>query len=385
MAICIVVIKLRLFVVSLLLLHPFVVADVSSLRERTREGLRKVRSYVPQSIIEAALSDMQSGQLPSALRKLKYHQRLNPRDPEGYFLEGELFAKIEKYRDAYIAYHKAYFLTGSSEIRQKMEDMKVKGGVVESQDDDEGRSNQSNSSEEPSGKKGSDEKVSDEKVEEESFEPAAGNFLILGKLRALDSLIKRYEARNGSPPVDLNLASLQAGDVTTAKLDLSDLGDLKIKDGKVFSSVFGTVADQEASLKLYKQAIAQDASGATSESIRILEVKGEERLTKQELNFLIRMTQKMGDTEKSLIWRQVMAKRFPNNHSNLFILANYHFRKGQHAEALEFFELIAAGNSSLKKESEAKIGLIRRGGSYRLQEVFQELKKDLSSSQNSTP
>ena len=165
----------------------------------------------------------------------------------------------------------------------------------------------------------------------------------------------------------------------------NDLGDLKIQDGKIFSSIYGSVSDQENSIKSYREAISQDASGNTSQSIKTLEAKGLEQLTKQELNFLIRMSQKLGDSENSLMWRKAMAQKFPDNHSNLFVMANFYYRKGQHPQALELFEKIAQGNSSLKKESEAKIGLIRRGGSYRLQEVFQKLKKELNSTENSTP
>lgn len=361
-----------LYLISFLFLSGISFGDTNSLREKTREGLRKIRSYVPQSIIEAAHLDMQRGRMSSALRKLKYHQRLNPRDPEGYFLEGELFALTEKYREAYIAYHKAYYLTGSDLFREKMEEMKLKGGVSVSDGDEKGDI----SSQKDSSAAKQEESKEETAAPAEEFNPRKGSFIILSKLRTLNSLLKRYQSVHGELPKEFKLESLLEGNITTRALDISELGEVSIKDEKIFSSVYGTVQDQEGALKKYRDAISMEASGDLTGTLALLE--GEiEKLSEEELDFLIRVAQRAGNTDKSLELRQIMAKKFPDHYANLFVLANYYFRRGEHQEALEYFGLLAQGNSNFKDEAQEKINLIRGGGSYRLREVFERQKEEL--------
>ncbi len=357
------------FYILILLLLPWdSYGDTSKLRERTREGLKKIRSYVPQSILEAAHQDIERGQLTSAIRKLRYHQRLNPRDPEGYFLEGEAFALGEKYKEAYVAYHKAYFLTGSPELREKMEDMKRLGGAGVAEDEGEEPQQDAAPVKEDS--------QPETKPVTPVSAPKRGSFLILSKLRTLDSLIRRYKARKGTYPSEFDLDSLMEGKVTTTSVDVSELGKLEIKDEGVISSVYGTVKDQESSLETFKKAIALEASGDLTSAINLLESDVGD-LSRNELDFLVRMTQRAGDTDKSLEMRKKMAVRFPNHYSNIFVLANYYFRRGDHKRSLEYFEILSEGTSSYRLAAEEKVRFLKQGGSYRLQEVFQKQREAL--------
>ena len=82
------------------------------------EGVRDLRNHVVIPCGKrGGWDEMRQNRYYSALTKLKYHQQLQPKDVEAYYLEGECLAKLERWKDAYIAYHKAFTLVVNKNIK----------------------------------------------------------------------------------------------------------------------------------------------------------------------------------------------------------------------------------------------------------------------------
>ena len=346
--------------------------DSGDVRKRTLEGLDKIHSYQAQSIIKIAHREVERGNDLSALRKLRMHQRLQPKDPEGWFLEGEVLVRLEKFREAYRAYAKAYSLTGWRRIRQKMEALETRlqgSKISENQDSEESK------------------RISD-KADDEKPDPGPvaapepkrlkrGGFLVLSRLRTLDSLLKRHNKLQDEMKT-FDLKSLLQGAVTTRPVSVEGLGEMSIQTGHVRSSIFGTAADQAESLKFFREAISLAAKDEEKEAISVLQ-KNQKILIREEFEFLIRLFERSKQREKAILLRVNFAKKYPKDGRNLLILARHFFEQGDSSRALHYYERLKFSGSVYKVEANRQSDLIRAGGSHRLKKLMEAQRKELFS------
>jgi tetratricopeptide (TPR) repeat protein len=344
----------------------------SDVRGRTLEGLKKIHSYEPQSVIELAHREIENGNFLSALRKLHLHQRFQPEDPEGWFLEAEVLVRLDKLRGAYLAYRKAYALTGLTQIRDKMEALESKlKKSSKALEKPRAKRSQSKSGDLPKG----DEKNSSRTLESKPEPLSRGGFLILSKLRTLDSLLKRYIGLKGEMK-SFDLRALLAGSVTTRPVSIVGLGEMTLVTDHVRSSLFGTAPEQAKFLEFFRKAITLAAKGETTQAIALLE-KNKETMIREEFEFLIRLYNQVGLEGQAILLRIELAKKFPKDSRNLLTLARHFFQQGDSSKALHYYERLMRLDSNYKFEAESQADLIRAGGSFRLKEVFELQRKEL--------
>lgn len=348
-------------------------ANTSKLRKRALEGVRDLRNLSSyRAVKEAAWDEMRQNRYYSALTKLKYHQQLQPKDVEAYYLEGECLAKLERWKEAYIAYHKAFYLSGEQKYQRLMIKMKVKAGKPIKK-------------EKPWYLKIKDpnEKVVEApKPKPEALKSAKkrGSYLQLSRMRMLQSLLDRYESLNGQM-LEFNLDSLLKDKVTTRSVDISELGKITLVNSRIHSENFGTVEEIRNSMKFFMDAVSLASNKNTSQAIKLLEAN-QDKLIRSEAEYLISLYRKEGRIDDELDYRQEISNKFPNYSSNLLFLADYYYEKGLNQKALTYYQRILklkSGNSNVK----SRIKQLQSGGTFRLREVLQKQRRNLLENENS--
>tara|TARA_Y100000589_G_scaffold296328_1_gene303400 strand:+ start:813 stop:1931 length:1119 start_codon:yes stop_codon:yes gene_type:complete len=342
-------------------------ASTSKLRKRALEGVKDLRNLSAfRAVKEAAWDEMRHKRYYSALKKLKYHQQLQPKDVEAYYLEGVCLSRLERWKDAYIAYHKAYYLSGKQRYRDLMFEMKAKAGkpVVR---------------EKPWYLKIKD--PNEKKVETPELKveiPVAtkmrGSYLQLSRMRMLQSLLDRYESVYGPMEV-FNLDSLLKDKVTSRPINIKELGKITLKNSKIHSENFGTIDEIRSSMQFFMDAVSMASKNNTSDAIRSLE-KNQDKLIRSEAEYLISLYRQEDRTEDELAYRKKLAERFPAYTSNLLVLADYHYENGRNQKALEYYQKIIdlkSDNSMIRR----RIRQLKAGGTFRLREILKGQRKTL--------
>ena len=342
-------------------------ASTSKLRKRAIEGVNDLRNLSAfRAVKEAAWDEMRHRRYYSALKKLKYHQQLQPKDVEAYYLEGECLAKLERWKDAYIAYHKAFYLSGKKRYQDLMFEMKAKAGkpVVK---------------EKPwylKIKDPNEKKIETPKPQAELpvTPKMRGSYLQLSRMRMLQSLLDRYESIHGSMTV-FDLKSLLKDKVTSRPVDISELGKITLKNSKIHSENFGTVEEIRSSMQFFTEAVSMASKKNTSGAIRSLE-SNQDKLIRSEAEYLISLYRQEGRVEDELSYREKLSKKFPDYTSNLLFLADHHYENGRNNTALEYYQKIVnlrSDNSRIRR----RIRQLKSGGTFKLREVLNGQRRTL--------
>jgi len=348
-------------------------ANTSKLRSRALEGVRDLRKLSSfRAVKEAAWDEMRQNRYYSALKKLKYHQQLQPKDVEAYYLEGECLAKLERWKDAYIAYHKAFYLSGVKRYQRLMFQMKAKAGKPIKK-------------EKPwylKIKDPSQKIVETPKPKEEQLKPAKkrGSYLQLSRMRMLQSLVDRYESLNG-PMLEFNLDSLLKDQVTTRSVNISELGKISLKNSKIHSENYGTVEEIRSSMKFFIDAVSMASKKNTSGAIRSLEAN-QDKLIRSEAEYLISLYRQEGLFEQEVKYREKISLKFPEYSSNLLFLADHYYENGLNQKALNYYQKILklkSGNSSVR----SRIKQLKAGGTFKLREVLKSQRQNLLEKEDS--
>ena len=348
-------------------------ANTSKLRTRALEGVRDLRDLSSfRAVKEAAWDEMRQNRYYSALKKLKYHQQLQPTDIEGYYLEGQCLAKLERWKDAYIAYHKAFYLSGAKKYQDLMFQMKAKAGNPVKKEkpwylkiEDPNQKN-----------------VEKPEPQKEPLNPAKkrGSYLQLSRMRMLQSLLDRYESVYG-PMLEFNLDSLLKDKVTTRSVDISELGKITLKNSKIHSENFGTTEEIQNSMKFFMDAVSLASKKNTSGAIRSLEAN-QDKLIRSEAEYLISLYRQEGRIKDEVQYREKISLKFPKYSSNLLFLADYYYQNGRNRKALKYYQKIlklGSNNSSIR----SRIKQIEAGGTFKLREVLKNQRRNLLDRENS--
>lgn len=362
-----VVIHLLIPFVLMFLLEASVFANTDKLRKRALEGLSELRglsSY--KAIKEAAWDEMRQQRYYSALKKLKYHQQLQPRDVEAYYLEGECLTRLERWKDAYIAFHKAYFLTGDRRYQNLMNQVKEKAGkpIVK---------------EKPWYLKIKDPNEKKEvPVAEEPKKPPImkrrGSYLQLSQMRMLQSLVDRYQSKYGKIG-EFKLDSILAQKVTTRPIDIQELGDITLIDGLVYSENYGSVREIRESMKFFSEAVASVSNKSTTDAIRLLELN-RDKLLLSEAEYLINLYRMQNRLNDELVYRETLVDKFPDYYSNILFLADHYYDKGLNSKALSYYEKIVESKYS-NKDLRRRVRQLRAGGTQKLKNLLEFQRQEL--------
>lgn len=366
------VIRLSILFLLMCLTKAVTFSNTYKLRNRALEGLSDLRglsSY--RAIKEAAWDEMRQRRYYSALKKLKYHQQLQPRDVEAYYLEGECLTKLERWKDAYIAYHKAYFLTGDRRYQDLMIKTKEKAGKPVVQ-------------EKPWYLKIKDpnEKETVSIVKELPKIPVAkqrGSYLQLSRMRMLQSLVDRYQSKYGKIE-EFKLDSILKQRVTTRPIDVSELGKVTLVNGLVFSEIYGSVSDIRDSMKFFSEAVALVSSKNTTGAIVLLE-SNQDKLLLSEAEYLISLYRLQNRINDEITYRETLVEKFPDYYSNLLFLADYYYDKGSNQKALSYYEKIVESKFS-NNDLRRRVKQLRAGGTKNLKSLLESQRRELLKKEN---
>lgn len=361
------VIDLASLLAAVLVLCSSTHSNTTNLRKRALEGLADLRELSAyRAVKEAAWDEMRQQRYYSALKKLKYHQQLQPRDVEAYYLEGECLTRLERWKDAYIAFHKAFYLSGEKRYQDLMFKMKAKAGkpVVK---------------EEPWYLKIKDpnEKVETPPapvVQTPEVPIRRGSYLELSRMRMLQSLVDRYESKYGKI-TDFNLNSILEEKVTTRPVDVTELGKITIVDGQIRSENFGTVKDIRDSMKFFSEAVSMASEKNITGAIRALEAS-QDKLIISEAEYLIGLYREQQRLQDELAFRESLVKKYPEYYSNILFLADYYYENGANAKALQYYQKISNGNAS-NSNVIRRIKQLQAGGTHELRRLLDTQRENL--------
>lgn len=338
--------------------HP----NLSKTRARINSGISKVGKLNLSSIMIWAKKDYKNGYYKESLQKLRYHMAEAPYDPEPWFLQGLIFERLKKYKNAYLSYQRCYSLKKSDRAFNKMKAMLSKRPKKI--------------------KKTQLKEKSTPEPEKAVIAPKVGtpltktyaqrSYSAFKALEALQTQAKVYEAKKGTI-IGFTLESVKALKLTTRKTDFSFLGDVTIKGQEVHSSIYQTASIQKESLKPYLAALNLSKEKKYKEAASTLEALSE--LSREEFLYLIDMYRRLKLEKNEVDLRIKMADLGIFDSANYYWLAEYFYKNGNHASAKKYYQPLNSQGSPYFSLVQYKLKLIEEGGSHKLREYMKSLKE----------
>lgn len=339
--------------------HP----NLSKTRARLNSGISKVGKLNLSSIMIWAKKDYNNGYYKESLQKLRYHMAEAPYDPEPWFLQGLIFERLKKYKNAYLSYQRSYSLKKTDKAFNKMKAMldkrpkKVKKTQLKAKE-----------------KVLASAPVPEQIIAKKSLVTYANrSYAAYKALEALQTQAKVYEVKKGAL-LGFSLESVKALKLTTRKTNFSFLGDVTIKDEKVHSSIYQTAAIQKESLKSYLSALNLSKEKKYKEAADILEALPD--LSREEFLYLIDMYRRLKSEKKELALRLKIIDLGIFDAANYYWLAEYFYKQGNHPLAKKYYQVLNSKNSPYYSLVQYKLKLIKEGGSHKLREYMKNLKKN---------
>lgn len=338
--------------------HP----NLSKTRARINSGISKVGKLNLSSIMIWAKKDYRSGYYQESLQKLRYHMAEAPYDPEPWFLQGLIFERLKKYKNAYLSYQRSYSLKKSDRVLNRMKAMLAKRPKKKKPTQLKAKAKET-------------PKIAEAIKKSIAIVPvtyAKRSYTAFKALEALQTQAKVYAARKGSF-VGFSLESVKGLKLTTRKLDFSFLGEISIKGEDVHSSIYETSAIQKESLKAYLSALNLSKEKKYKEASAVLEVLAE--LSNEEFLYLIDMYRRLKLEKSEIDLRIKVAKLGIFDSANYYWLAEYFYKKGDHTLAKKYYLPLNFDGSPYYSLVQYKLKLIKQGGSHKLREYMKSLKK----------
>lgn len=338
------------------------------MRRRVLEGEKLIAEHKYVTVIDAVRDELELGKFYSALTKVKYHQKHQPRDPQGYYLEGEILAQLERWKDAYIAFNKGYYLTKSAAFKKRMEDMK--------------KASKKGSLDLPKIESGESLALKEEipeasEPEEEKVERTRGSFLALSRMRMVQSLLNRYESQYGKMET-FDAKSLLKDKVTTREVNLEQLGELSLEDGVLKSSKYGTIEEIETDLKKMQDAIKADRDGESEKALEV--VQAISKPNREEMDFKIILLEKLGRSKEAWQAREELVEKFNPPSSFVWHVAQHYYKLGDNKKAKKYLQKVIDANSPYKSSAKEQLAILNRGGTSRLRQLLDKQREEAFSS-----
>ncbi|MCO4782377.1 MAG: hypothetical protein KC646_08630 [Candidatus Cloacimonetes bacterium] len=336
--------------------HP----NLSKTRARINSGISRVGELNLSSIMIWAKKDYQKGYYKESLQKLRYHMAEAPYDPEPWFLQGLIFERLKKYKNAYLSYQRCFSLSKSERALGKMKEMLAKRPKKKKKTQLEPK---------PVAIETSKITTGEAVVEIKSFAKRA--YAAYKALETLQTQARVFEARKGSL-AGFSLASVKELKLSTRQMDFSFLGEVTIKGQEVNSSIYQTATIQKESLKPYLSALNLAKKGKFKEAASVLEKL--EKVSNEEFLYLIDMYRRLKEEKKEVDFRIKIADSGIKDSGNSYWLAEYFYKNGNHKLAKKYYNDLNSKDSPYYNLVQYKLKIIKEGGSHKLREFMKQLK-----------
>lgn len=363
-------------------------SDAAKLRQRTEAGLSHMEKNRYSSVKEIVRLEIKQKEYMSALSKVRWHQQQNPTDPEGFFLEGRILELLNSPENALIAYKKSYKIHERRELKKKI--AKLEELIQQQRNEINDTANELFPEDglslhffQQSATKSALNQTSPLEAELVNHSSAASTITgnkphqeikaladlnTLAKMRALDSMLSLYQAQTGSLD-HFSLTSLKKEKILTLEIDFSELGELSIKDGKVYSSTFGSSADIDRALDFFRTAVKEEQAGNTDKAIEML-WENRSALGDSCLDYLLSLCEKQNIDQKIISLKQELTKRRPHDFLNIRDIAMHYYQNNQRKKALQWFRQLADFPNPHQQEAKGYIDELKQGGSWHLKQKF---------------